>query len=109
MSDRQKSCADRWWEEKEDTFTTLRALWESYCNGEEEHEEHGSLHDYGLSFVDPEDCEIAPYDCGPWRTTYVFLDWFDGCERELSHDDHKLALSLFGWFQEIGAVEHYDR
>lgn len=141
MSDRQKSCADRWWDQKESTFDDLRKLWESYGNGEESHEELGSLHEYGLSFdyvapetfddqehgyfryqlswggpsdeiryyVDPEDCEIAPYDCGPWRTTYVFMDWFDGCERELPQADHQLALALFGWFQEIGAVEHYDR
>lgn len=50
MGDRQRSCAERWQEQKDSTFEDLRTLWESYCEGEEEHEDLGSIWEYGLSF-----------------------------------------------------------
>lgn len=137
MSDRQKTCAERWHGEKESTFADLRALWESYCNGEDEHPELGSVYDYGLAFdyvspdtfsdqpdgyfryqlswggpsdeiryyIDPWDAEADPYHVQPGRVTYVFLDWFDGEQRELRGDDRRTALDYFDWFQQGGAIE----
>ena len=50
MSDRQKTCAERWTEQKDSTFDDLRKLWVSYCRGEESCEDLGNLYEYGLSF-----------------------------------------------------------
>jgi hypothetical protein len=138
MSDRQKTCAERWREQKDSTFGDLRTLWDAYCNGEEYVEDLGNIFEYGLSFdyvspgtfgeeqtdgyfryqlswggpsdeiryyADPDDCEDGADYIHPRRITYVFRDWFDGEERGLNGGDHALALDLFEWFKEGGAVE----
>lgn len=133
MNNKQKSCAERVQSNYDDTMATLRALWESYCNGEEYHEEYGSFCEYGLSFdyvpmgtfADQE----RPYfryqlswggpsdefrfyvDYGsevPYYIEYWFLDWFDGAYIELEGEDFQFMQKIFQWFADLGLEQFIE-
>ena len=128
MKEKEK-CENRIDKELENTLKDIRILWEAYCSGEEDVEDLGNVYDYGLcfdyvspnTFTDqeqgffrwqlstggPED-EFRFYanpDLSCYCVEYVFLDWFDGAERELIGEDKSLLMEIYGWFRECGSVE----
>jgi|SRR3990167_461604 len=130
------TCRQRWYNEKEGRIHDLRKVWNAYLEGKEEgHPDLGNIYEYGLSFdyVAPETFngqtrgywryqfswggpsdEVRYYSDGPQfdpnRVTYVFLDWFDGHERNLQGKDKALMLDLWEWFSELGSVQaEYDK
>ena len=104
----------------------LEALWRLYQEGDQEHEELGYFHEYGLCFdyVPQEGKQPGffryqlstggpgdefrfyggPDDEEP-VIEYVFLDWFDGSSRALTGDDYALLLEIWEFFKEVGSVE----
>jgi len=111
----------------------IKRLWEAYQRGEEEVEDLGSFHEYGLSFDyvapgtfgddqregyfryqlswgGPSD-EFRFYVSGPdydvYRVEYWFLDWFDGSH--ITVTDSQVLLEIFEFFKECGTVEHQYR
>ncbi len=128
---RQPTCAERWSAHLEGRLADLRTLWDAYCDGEEEHEELGSIYDYGLSFDYVEANTFNDQPLGyyryqlswggpsdefrlyPWdheRITYVFMDWFDGEERDIPGPRENLWLlrDLFGWFGDAGMMTAHE-
>lgn len=123
------SCEDLVEGKLERRLLTLRQLWNTYTQGEED-EELGSFHEYGLSFD-----YVAPgtfgeeqregyfryqlswggpsdefrFFVGPgftvYRIEYWYMDWFDGASRELSGEDSDLLDEIFTDFHEMGMVE----
>ena len=103
---KQESCAERVQGELKQTIEVLEILLN--LEPEEEHEDFGSLFDYGLSldYVEPntfEDQEqgyvryqlswggpsdefryYVSYDGSPYHIEYWFLDWYDGAHIELT-------------------------
>lgn len=107
----KKSCADLIERELASRAEDIAALWRSYQEGEEEHEELGNLFEYGLCFdrVDAGTFERqrAPY----WRwqfcyggpadelriydnddVVYAYMNWFDGATLDLDPSEHKAVI-----------------
>ena len=130
MSDTDK-CEDRIADHLASRMEDIEPLWEGYKNGEEEVEDLGSFHEYGLcfDFVAPgtfgDDQREGyfryqlgcggPQDefrffCGPGydchRIEYWFLDWFDGAHITLCGGRETTLMEIFDFFKECGTVEH---
>lgn len=127
MSD--KSCKERIRGEYKDRMKDLKKLWKAYRSGNEEVEDLGSFHEYGLGFwYVPEGTfrgQREAFFCyqlstggpqdefrffvnpslKPHRIEYWFLDWFDGAHIVLKGKDEEFLKEIFGFFAEIGAVE----
>ena len=130
------TCKDRVEYELQKEIENLTILWESYCKGEEETKELGSLYDYGLSFdyVEPGTFEgqregyfryqlsyggpsdefrfYADKTHNSWslyRVEYWFLDWFDGASITLSGEKLDLLSEIFNsFFAEISCDYAYE-
>ena len=135
--EKQRTCAERWKEHKTSRVEDLRKLWDLYQSGDEDGDpELGTFHEYGLCFdyVQPGtfgdnqqegywryqiSCggpqeEFRFYASSPedpcYRISFVFLDWFDGEERELCDDDLDLMEDIWSFFQEVESARHeYDK
>jgi len=126
----EKICEDKVDGSLERTINNLRELWEAYCEGEEEVEDLGCIHDYGLSFDYVEAGTFTDQESGyfryqlswggpstefrfytdaskrPYKIEYWYLDWFDGACRVLSGEDRQLMVEIFDWFAECGSVDY---
>ena len=126
----QQTCESRVEAHLESRITDLRRLWRAYCNGDEEEDEDlGSIHEYGLcfdyvpagTFSDQREGYFR-YQLGTGgpgdefrfyadaqrkvhRIEYWFLDWFDGACRILAGEDESLLVEIWDWFEEYGVVE----
>lgn len=128
-SPHQPTCAERVNAELESRIDDLTKLWNAYCAGDENAEDLGYLHEYGLCFdyVTPDtfsDQEQGYFryqlsyggpsdefrfyvgaELTPYKIEYWFLDWYDGAHRTLICENKLFMLTLFNWFKECGAVE----
>ena len=129
---KEKSCKERWHENKEDRINDLRVLfWHDHGEDQEDEEgnEIGNFYDYGLcfdyvakgTFEDQEEGYFryqlswgGPSDefrfytdtaGGVGEITYTFLDWFDGHEEAILGEDYDLLNDIFEDFKDIGVVE----
>lgn len=124
------SCKSRIGRHLQARLDDLRRLWNSYCSGDEDGSELGTLSDYGLCFdyVPPgtftdqregyfryqlswggpsdEFRFFVSLDLSCHRVEYCFLDWFDGAHIILTGEAEECLLTLWQWFLETGAAEH---
>ena len=125
----QETCESRVERYLESRIADLDKLWRVYCDGEEDDEDLGNIHEYGLCFDyvsagtfgdqsegyfryqlstgGPGD-EVRFYTDAArkvHRIEYWFLDWFDGAHRKVTGEDEGLLLEIWDWFEECGAVE----
>jgi hypothetical protein len=131
-TEKQANCKARWAKHKTARIQDIRKLWRLYQKDPDaNHPDLGNLNEYGLAF-----CYVPPgtfpdqlegywqyqlstggpgeefrfYSSTPgspcYRISFVFLDWYDGHERELVGRDRELLEELWAWFQEAGTVEH---
>lgn len=126
----QATCKERVQEHLDGRLEDLRTLWAAYCAGEEDTEELGNIHEYGLcfdyvapgTFTDqregyfryqlswggPSD-EFRFYanpDLSVHRIEYWFLDWFDGAPVTLAGGVEAFVMELWDWFREGGAPQN---
>lgn len=126
---KQETCEERVEAHLESRMDDLRKLWENYCNGKEDDEDLGSIHEYSLCFdyvpagtfsdqregffryqlstggPGDEFRFFADAERKVHRIEYWFLDWFDGAHRVLTGEDEELLMEIFEWFEEGGVVE----
>lgn len=125
----QPTCQERVRAQWASTLDDLEKLWALYLRDpDEEDDDLGSLYDYGLAFD-----YVAPYTfrdqaegywrwqlstggpadeirffashggAGCYRIMYWFIDWYDGASVDVT--GVKLVHDLWGWFQDMGAVD----
>lgn len=131
MSEQQKSCQERWAENKSGRIADLRRLWALYQEGDEDGDEDlGTFTEYGLSFDYVAPHTFTDQKRGYFRyqiswggpsdefrfltehpdeqspdIEYWFLDWGDGHGEELTGDDRALMREVWEFFQEIGSTQ----
>ena len=131
MSEQQRSCKERWAEEKDGRIGDLRKLWALYQEGDEDGDEDlGTFEEYGLSFDYVAAGTFTDQPRGYFRyqlstggpqdefrfetedprnpepeIAYWYLDWWDGYGRSLVGQDRALLLEIWEWFREVGSAQ----
>lgn len=128
--EKQKKCKELIGEHLKGRLNDLKQLWEAYQkDGVGQIEDLGNIYEYGLCFDyvppgtwkeqkrgyfryqlswgGPSD-EFRFYtgpEFKPYKIEYWYMDWFDGAKHILTGKYEEFMLTLWSWFQEVGAVE----